>query len=134
MLNVSGPRLRLAYRLTGQRCAGSAYRVEGVGLAPLPALNPVRPVDLDDAHPLNREVLRQPRPIRAGALDTYADNVAERPQPTQQLPVAGRCRRERAGLEQTTDPVERGRGGGQDSNGPLRQAPSRSLRRPVGVG
>ena len=69
---------------------------------------PVRARHLDHRDILSGEVTGQARTPRAGAFDTDRDDLTEGAQPAQQLPVAGRGRRELCGAEHPAEIVERG--------------------------
>ena len=105
--HLTGPGLRGAGRFTGQDGSSGTDRVGRVGLAVTATMLPVRAGHLEHRDILNSEVPGQTRTPRPGAFDTDGDDLTQGAQPSQQLPIAGRRRRERFGAEHPPDLVER---------------------------
>ncbi len=155
-LDVSVPRLGFALGVPALGGPRNCDRVFGVGLAPSAPTLTVRPVDLDDGNALAVEVAGEPRTVAAGSLNTHELDGAELREPAMEGPIARRRRLEALHAKERSPVVQGGsdvlvevraivvivipslvqwvgvaphqRDDGQDSDGPVRQAPMRSLR------
>jgi hypothetical protein len=99
-------RLRAAARSTAQSRSGGLDCIEGIGLAAATALLSVGSVDLDDFDAGSAQEARQPRSIRARALNADLGHVAEALEPVQQGLVAGGVGFKALRAEQPAERVE----------------------------
>jgi len=107
-LDLAVASLRGPCRLSGQRGACCAERVERVGLALGSAGGAIGAVDLDHGDPGGVKVAGEPGAVAAGPFDPDALNGPETHEPVREGGVAGRCRGERLDSELAADRVERG--------------------------
>jgi hypothetical protein len=92
-----------------QRRAGRFDRVELIGLAVAAPFLTVGTVDLDHDQAPAAQMTRQPGTTRAGPFHTDSGHVTEIGEPTMQLGITGRCRRDRFNTQHTVVRVDRGR-------------------------
>jgi hypothetical protein len=87
---------------SAEHCPASCFGVDHVGLALAAPCGPIGAVDFDDRDALAAEVTRQGSAIRPSSFHARTADIAIASRPVQQLAVALRVGRERAGCHSGT--------------------------------